>query len=60
MKKTNCAKSLYIYDKRQKKHIMNPSNQTLKFAPQTIINETDQKLCSFMSESLYTRLPVSS
>ena len=46
--------------KRQKKHIMNPSNQTLKFAPQTIINETDQKLCSFMSESLYTRLPVSS
>ena len=28
--------------------------------PQTIINETDQKLCSFMSESLYTRLPVSS
>ena len=34
--------------------------ETLKFAPQTIINETDQKLCSYMSESLYTRLPVSS
>ena len=45
---------------KTKETYYDPSNQTLKFAPQTIINETDQKLCSFMSESLYTRLPVSS
>ena len=46
-------------DPKDKRNIL-WTPQTLKFAPQTIINETDQKLCSFMSESLYTRLPVSS
>ena len=34
--------------------------RNILWTPQTIINEMDQKFCSFMSESLYTRLPVSS
>ena len=52
--------SMEMLIEKTKETYYDPSNQTLKFAPQTIINETDQKLCSFMSESLYTRLPVSS
>ena len=47
-------------DPKTKETYYEPLKPNPQFAPQTIINETDQKLCSFMSESLYTRLPVSS